>query len=92
MNGTKYYFRLGYMETGWVKDEDTGDWYYFDKDGNMVKGWFKDGGNEWYYADEDGKVLTGSNNGGEYDLSYPWDYGKLYTDWVKVNDDWYYFD
>ena len=92
VNGTKYYFRLGYKETGWVKDEDTGDWYYFDKDGNMVKGWFKDGGEEWYYADEDGKVLTGSNNGGEYDLSYPWDYGKLYTDWVKVDDDWYYFD
>ena len=78
--------------TGWYKDEETGDWYYFDKDGNMVKGWFKDGGEEWYYADEDGKVLTGSNNGGEYDLSYPWDYGKLYTDWVKVDDDWYYFD
>ena len=58
----------------------------------MVKGWFKDGGEEWYYADEDGKVLTGSNNDGEYDLSYPWDYGKLYTDWVKVDDDWYYFD
>ena len=92
VNGTKYYFRLGYKETGWVKDEDTGDWYYFDKDGNMVKGWFKDGGEEWYYADEDGKVLTGSNNGGEYDLSYPWDYGKLYTDWVKVDDDWYYID
>ena len=92
VNGTKYYFRLGYKETGWVKDEDTGDWYYFDKDGNMVKGWFKDGGEEWYYADADGKVLTGSNNGGEYDLSYPWDYGKLYTDWVKVDDDWYYFD
>ncbi len=29
VNGTKYYFRLGYRETGWVKDEDTGDWYYF---------------------------------------------------------------
>lgn len=78
--------------TGWYKDEETGDWYYYDKNGKLVTGWFKDGGSEWYYADEDGKVLTGSNNGGEYDLSYPWDYGKLYTDWVKVDDDWYYFD
>lgn len=78
--------------TGWYKDEETGDWYYYDKNGKLVTGWFKDGGNEWYYADEDGKVLTGRNNGGEYDLSYPWDYGKLYTDWLKVNDDWYYFD
>lgn len=78
--------------TGWYKDEETGDWYYYDKNGKLVTGWFKDGGSEWYYADEDGKVLTGSNNGGEYDLSYPWDYGKLYTDWVKVDDDWYYID
>jgi len=92
VNGTKYYFRLGYRETGWVKDEDTGDWYYFDKDGNMVKGWFKDGGEEWYYADEDGKVLTGSNNGGGNDWYYSYADGKLYKDWVKVDDDWYYFD
>lgn len=92
VNGTKYYFRLGYRKTGWVKDEDTGDWYYFDKDGNMVKGWFKDGGEEWYYADEDGKVLTGSNNGGGNDWYYSYADGKLYKDWVKVDDDWYYFD
>lgn len=78
--------------TGWYKDEETGDWYYYDKNGKLVTGWFKDGGSEWYYADEDGKVLTGSNNGGEYDLSYPWDYGKLHTDWLNVNDDWYYID
>ena len=78
--------------TGWYKDEETGNWYYYDKNGKLVTGWFKDGGSEWYYADEDGKVLTGRNNGGEYDLSYPWDYGKLYTDWLKVNDDWYYID
>lgn len=78
--------------TGWYKDEKTGDWYYYDKNGKLVTGWFKDGGSEWYYADEDGKVLTGSNNGGEYDLSYPWDYGKLHTDWLNVNDDWYYID
>ena len=58
----------------------------------MVKGWFKDGGEEWYYADEDGKVLTGSNNGGGNDWYYSYADGKLYKDWVKVDDDWYYFD
>ena len=92
VNGTKYYFRLGYKETGWVKDEDTGDWYYFDKDGNMVKGWFKDGGEEWYYADEDGKLVRGWFKDGGNDGRYSGDDGKLHSDWVKVNDDWYYFD
>ena len=42
--------------TGWYKDEETGDWYYYDKNGKLVTGWFKDGGNEWYYADEDGNI------------------------------------
>lgn len=32
--------------TGWYKDEETGDWYYYDKNGKLVTGWFKDGGNE----------------------------------------------
>ena len=43
-------------------------------------------------ADEDGKVLTGSNNGGGNDWYYSYADGKLYKDWVKVDDDWYYFD
>ena len=36
--------------TGWYKDEETGDWYYYDKNGKLVTGWFKDGGTEWYFA------------------------------------------
>lgn len=82
VNGTKYYFRLGYKETGWVKDEDTGDWYYFDKDGNMVKGWFKDGGEEWYYADEDGKLVRGWFKDGGDDWYYSDNDGKLHTGWL----------
>ncbi len=58
----------------------------------MVTGWFKDGGNEWYYADEDGKLVRGWFNDGGNDGRYSGDDGKLHSDWVKVNDDWYYFD
>ena len=96
VNGTKYYFRLGYKETGWVKDEDTGDWYYFDKDGNMVKGWFKDGGSEWYYADEDGKLVRGWFKDGGDDWYYSDNDGKLHTGWLispdGFNEQTFYFD
>lgn len=78
--------------TGWYKDEETGDWYYYDKNGKLVTGWFKDGGSEWYYADEDGKLVRGWFNDGGNDGRYSYYDGKLYTDWVKVDDDWYYFD
>lgn len=78
--------------TSWYKDEETGDWYYYDKNGKLVTGWFKDGGNEWYYADEDGKLVRGWFKDGGNDGRYSGDDGKLHSDWVKVNDDWYYFD
>lgn len=78
--------------TGWYKDEETGDWYYYDNNGKLVTGWFKDGGTEWYYADEDGKLVRGWFNDGGNDGRYSGDDGKLHSDWVKVNDDWYYFD
>lgn len=78
--------------TGWYKDEETGDWYYYDKNGKLVTGWFKDGGNEWYYADEDGKLVRGWFNDGGNDGRYSGDDGKLHSDWLKVNDNWYYFD
>lgn len=78
--------------TGWYKDEETGDWYYYDKNGKLVTGWFKDGGSEWYYADEDGKLVRGWFNDGGNDGRYSGDDGKFHSDWLKVNDNWYYFD
>lgn len=78
--------------TGWYKDEETGDWYYYDKNGKLVTGWFKDGGTEWYYADEDGKLVRGWFNDGGNDGRYSGDDGKFHSDWLKVNDNWYYFD
>lgn len=63
--------------TGWYKDEETGDWYYYDKNGKLVTGWFKDGGNEWYYADEDGKLVRGWFNDGGNDGRYSGDDGNI---------------
>lgn len=82
--------------TGWYKDEETGDWYYYDKNGKLVTGWFKDGGNEWYYADEDGKLVRGWFNDGGNDGRYSGDDGKLHTGWLispdGFNEQTFYFD
>lgn len=79
--------------TGWYKDEETGDWYYYDKNGKLVTGWFKDGGNEWYYADEDGKLVRGWFKDGGNDWYYADKDGKLVRGWFNDGgDDWYYSD
>lgn len=79
--------------TGWYKDEETGDWYYYDKNGNLVTGWFKDGGSEWYYADEDGKLVRGWFKDGGNDWYYADKDGKLVRGWFNDGgDDWYYSD
>ncbi len=79
--------------TGWYKDEETGDWYYYDKNGKLVTGWFKDGGSEWYYADEDGKLVRGWFKDGGNDWYYADKDGKLVRGWFNDGgDDWYYSD
>ena len=79
--------------TGWYKDEETGDWYYYDKNGKLVTGWFKDGGSEWYYADEDGKLVRGWFKDGGDDWYYADKDGKLVRGWFNDGgDDWYYSD
>lgn len=79
--------------TGWYKDEETGDWYYYDKNGKLVTGWFKDGGSEWYYAGEDGKLVRGWFKDGGNDWYYADKDGKLVRGWFNDGgDDWYYSD
>lgn len=79
--------------TGWYKDEETGDWYYYDKNGKLVTGWFKDGGSEWYYADEDGKLVRGWFKDGGNDWYDADKDGKLVRGWFNDGgDDWYYSD
>lgn len=43
----------------WIKDKNK--WYYLDKDGRMVTGWFQTvcDGNRWFYANTDGSMVTG---------------------------------
>ncbi|MFD0769267.1 hypothetical protein ACFQZ1_10310 [Bacillus sp. CGMCC 1.60114] len=48
------------MKAGWYKDTNTAKWYYFQSNGIMQKGWFKQGSNTFY--------LTGSR-----EIQHGWD-------------------
>ena len=50
---------LGYaFEVGWVKDNNTGKWKYFNQSGEAQRGWKQVDG-KWYYFNEDGFMQTG---------------------------------
>lgn len=63
----------GYLKTGWVKDNVTGNWYMNDENTGMLEGWFLDPhSSSWYYLDPGtGIMLTGWHfiNGSWYYLS-----------------------
>nr|WP_242982180.1 MULTISPECIES: hypothetical protein [unclassified Clostridium] len=72
--------------TGWLKDEYSGDWYYF-SDGEMKSNDTEDG----YHVDNSGKMVTGT--GWEHVDSW-WYYlddtGKVVTGWLYDQGNWYY--
>ena len=72
-------------------DEEEGDdkYYRVDKEGHLVKGWYKDG-NDWYYFDVDGGAARGilTINGKTYLFDF---WGKMQTDIIKVSDGYVYY-
>ncbi len=94
--------------TGWIKDEYSGEWYYF-SDGEMKTGWIQDGSN-WYYLKADGTMATGwveddtgwyflDDNGCMESNDTEGGYhlnssGKMITGtgWKYVDSWWYYLD
>lgn len=74
----------------WAKIED--EWYFFDGNGIMQRGWlWKSGG--WYYLDEE----TGAMQKGwiqiekdEYFLNVT--SGRMKTGWTYWKDKWYYLE
>lgn len=52
-----------------------GYWYYFDQEGNMVRGW-QQIGDDWYYFDTNGHMVTGAACIGEENYYFGAD-GKL---------------
>ncbi len=91
LKGNNYVMPNGNKEVNsWKKISDR--WYYFDQNGNMVKGWlFKDG--YWYYMDQSGVMKTGW-----LDLSSEWRFylsptGEMQIGWVQLGPGvWYYMN
>ena len=79
---------------------ENGNWIYI-KDGELVTGWFKDGGSDWYYADpETGYLKTGwfQDGGSKWYYSFTKEdaargnrEGAMASNqWVETNGEWYY--
>lgn len=70
----------------------SGKWYYFDGNGNRVRGWLSTGG-RWYYMDQNGAMCTGwldLNNGSWFYLG---ENGDMLTGWIQPNPgNWYYMN
>lgn len=68
----------------------TGDWYYFDEQGQTVTGWLADN-SDWYYLEEKGTMHKGWLS-----LDDTWycmnDAGKLIKGWNPQGSIWYYHD
>ena len=76
-----YYENNKKLNTKWIQSK--GRYYYLEKDGHMVKGWFqttKD--NNWYYSFQEETV---DNDKTFYE-------GEICTGWLKLKDKLYFFE
>ena len=69
---------------------DSGKWYLYDREGNMLTGWQQVNG-KWYFLNDDGVMATGWLCRGEF-----WYYlepsGAMVTGWKQIGSIWYYFE
>ena len=95
IDGSWYYFdQNGYMQTGWLYDEDYQAWFYLDSSGAMRTGWvYVDG--YYYYMDSSGQMLLGWQL-----IDGDWCYfnttdqlpeGAMFTGWHEIDGKQYYF-
>ena len=73
-------------KSGWV--QDSGNWYYYDKNGNKATGWLQDG-RFWYFLNREGVMQTGwIHDGGKwYFLKAN---GSMAIGWIQISDTWFY--
>ncbi len=77
-SATYHFDSEGVMETGWIKDSKTAQWYYMSTEngggfGQMTLGWHYDRNDgKWYY-------LNGVN-------------GAMMLGWQKIGEEWYYLN
>lgn len=81
-NGEWYYYEDNKkLNTQWIQSK--GRYYYLEKDGDMVKGWFQTTkNNTWYYAFASKTI---NNHRTFYE-------GEICTGWLNLKDKWYFFE
>lgn len=76
LNNHMYKNRWVYVFNGYASAaQGKYDWFYFDKDGNMLTGWFTDSNGQTFY-------LHNTSDGTR---------GAMETGWAKIDGKWYYF-
>ena len=96
IGGKLYYFNeSGMMATDTVlhlqsEDDKLYYFYRFNKDGNVVKGWYKADGDVWYYYDSKGHAVSGMTSiGGK--TYYFTEEGCMQTDYVVIEEACFYY-
>lgn len=83
-----YYYEMGVMVTDAVKEID-GNYYSFQSDGKLQKGWVLRA-EGWYYADPASGVLKKGWQKIKNIWYYLKDNGVMATGWQQVGNTWYY--
>jgi glucan-binding YG repeat protein len=75
----------------WIKDKDTGKWWYKHTDGSYTKNSWEKIKDLWYHFDIYGWMQTGWLKDGD-----KWFYlnsnGAMHTGWKEIDGNWYYFN
>ena len=81
----------GHVLTGWQRIDE--NWYLFDSNGIMHRGWYWNGSAYYYLDKSNGIMRTGwvSDLGSWYWLD-PDNGGAMATGWKKVGQSWYYLN
>ena len=81
-------------ETGWIKDENNGKWYYLDvNSGEKKTGWFKDSNNKWYHLGASGAMTIGWFKDSDNKWYHLGASGAMTIGWLKDTDrKWYYLN
>lgn len=89
IEGNDYLFNSnGFLVIGWGIDPNTGRWCFATSNGQLAKGWLKQGG-YWYLLGQDHLMLTGwqSVEGSTYYLD---ESGAMRTGWQKIGGGWFW--